>query len=501
MTNAAARCDHDSITYELKDGIWRLLPPDRLSALDGFLSHYENVRRAEGWGADDAAYYRALPWTDRSGRRNELWRARARHFRRFVAAILKPLEARQRRPLRVLDLGAGNGWLAYRLAQRGHEVAAIDLSVDERDGLGAHRHYDAAFRPIQADFDALPFEDDQADVAIFNGALHYSPDCAATVREALRVADRVIVIDSPCFEDEAGGRAMLAAQGYELEGRHQPIGFLTGRLLADVAAQTGSNLKMYPTDNDLIATLRRRWTQWRIGREPARFPVSVFQRAPRVVELPPREAYRLWAATYPPRAHNVLMQVEQAAMLARLPDVRGRHALDLACGSGRYAVLLKARGARMIGLDVSYEMLNRAGTDLPRAQSDLLRVPLCDECVDVLVCGLAVGHVADLTAALREMARVLRPGGTIVYSDFHPIGRQLGWQRTFRTAAGQQYAVQFVAHALEAHQHAAQAAGLSIEIGEVGVSAELAATNADAAWYRSRWGDTPVALVARAQKI
>jgi malonyl-CoA O-methyltransferase len=217
-------------------------------------------------------------------------------------------------------------------------------------------------------------------------------------------------------------------------------------------------------------------------------------------ELEPREAYRLWAENYPPRAHNVLMQVEQQAMLARLPEVRDRRALDLAGGTGRYALLLKERGARVSCFDVSYEMLSRADENLRRTQSDLRHVPLKSGCADLIVCGLAIGHVLNLMQVLIEMTRLLKPGGVALYSDFHPRGRDLGWQRTFRAATGRLYAVQFVTHTIEAHRQAAQIAGLSIEIVEAGVSKELAATNADAAWYRSKWGDTPVAVVIRASK-
>ncbi len=278
ITADSATCVHDNITYPQQAGIWRLLPPDRSAALDEFITHYETVRRAEDWGASEAAYYRALPFADLSGRRAELWRTRAQHYERFLEVVLKPIEQHARRALRVLDLGTGNGWLAYRMAQRGHQVAAIDLSLDQRDGLGAHHYYDTPFTSIQAEFDRLPLADDETDVATFNGALHYAPNVTVTLSEALRVAHTVVVIDSPCFKDEASGAAMLAAHAYGFQGLHQPIGFLTERRLQEAAAHSGASVKIYPTDQDPMKTARRKWTQWRIGREPARFPIIVFAR-------------------------------------------------------------------------------------------------------------------------------------------------------------------------------------------------------------------------------
>src|SRR5215813_12764506 len=81
--------------------------------------------------------------------------------------------------------------------------------------------------------------------------------------------------------------------------------------------------------------------------------------APRT--LPSVQAYSLWAASYPPFAHNGLMQIEQAAMLQAMPILVQRDVLDLACGTGRYSRIAQEAGAsRVIGIDNSEAML-RAG--------------------------------------------------------------------------------------------------------------------------------------------
>jgi malonyl-CoA O-methyltransferase len=72
----------------------------------------------------------------------------------------------------------------------------------------------------------------------------------------------------------------------------------------------------------------------------------LYRRPPPI--LPSIAAYALWADHYPPHAHNVLMQTEQIAMLDMLPDVSGRVVLDLACGTGRYSLLARARGASRV---------------------------------------------------------------------------------------------------------------------------------------------------------
>jgi malonyl-CoA O-methyltransferase len=180
--------------------------------------------------------------------------------------------------------------------------------------------------------------------------------------------------------------------------------------------------------------------------------------------LPPKTAYALWAESYPPEAHNPLMQAEERAMLSLLPDsLRGCTVLDAGCGSGRYLRQARQRGAkRLIGVDLSVEMLARAHAqwgkepgfgehdrysagDCCLLQAGLESLPLRDDQADVTLCGLTLGHLDDLDAALSELQRVTRPGGLLLCSDVHPIGPFLGWQRTFMVE-GHRYAVTHTVH-------------------------------------------------------
>lgn len=182
-------------------------------------------------------------------------------------------------------------------------------------------------------------------------------------------------------------------------------------------------------------------------------------------ELEPAEAYDLWADSYPAEAHNLLMEMEQKAMLALLPDLAGRVVLDLACGSGRYLQRVSERGASFaFGLDLAPAMLARARAVSGRLVcGDLTSLPIASSTVDVIVCGLAVGHVRDLGGVVREMGRVLRRGGLAVYSDFHPFGMRAGWTRGFRTPAGDQYVVSHHFHLYGDHHTACRSGGLLIE--------------------------------------
>ena len=112
-----------------------------------FLDDYGRIRSAEGRGSDESDYYRALPFADITGKNSDQWRIRARTFRHFVEHILSG----QR--LKILDLGAGNCWLSYRLAELRHQPVAVDIFSDQRDGLRAARHYPVSIPVVEGDFE------------------------------------------------------------------------------------------------------------------------------------------------------------------------------------------------------------------------------------------------------------------------------------------------------------------------------------------------------------
>ena len=277
------RCPADGTIYPRQDGIWRLVQAARATALTRFITEYETVRRVEGRGSSDPAYYRALPFRDLSGRFAGDWRIRAASFRAFAARVLPAQEARAGRPLVALDLGAGCSWLAYRLAQRGHTVAAVDLQTNREDGLGAHVHYDAEFAPVQAEFDRLPFQSGLADLVVFNASLHYSTDYLVTLREALRVlrpGGALVVIDSPVYRRASSGRAMVQEREAAFSRR---FGFpsnaiasehyLTSERLQDLAGALGIRWELTLPRHGLRFAIRR-WKARLLGRrEAARFPL------------------------------------------------------------------------------------------------------------------------------------------------------------------------------------------------------------------------------------
>ena len=177
-----------------------------------FIAEYTTIRHAEGRGSEEPAYYQALPYRDLSGKLAEQWQMRARTYRHFERTILAEIETRLHRPLKILDLGAGNGWMSYRVALRGHRPIAVDILTDAKDGLGARRHYPCPVAAVEAEFDCLPFPSARFDLIVYNASIHYSTDYRRTLAEArrcLRPGAAVVILDSPVYRRREHGHRML----------------------------------------------------------------------------------------------------------------------------------------------------------------------------------------------------------------------------------------------------------------------------------------------------
>jgi demethylmenaquinone methyltransferase/2-methoxy-6-polyprenyl-1,4-benzoquinol methylase len=103
-------------------------------------------------------------------------------------------------------------------------------------------------------------------------------------------------------------------------------------------------------------------------------------------------------------------------LTARAAVRPGDRVLDACCGTGDLAVAAREAGGRVTGLDFSERMLERAGrkdTSVEWVRGDLLALPFEEASFDAATVGFGVRNVEDLDAGLRELARVVRPGGRL----------------------------------------------------------------------------------------
>ncbi len=283
-------CPQDGIAFQMVDGIWRFLLAEDHSLFQEFMREYETVRMAEGRGSSQPQYYQKLPFEDITGKFKKDWRIRSISFTRLIVSVLQPIEDKLKSPLSILDLGAGNGWLANRLAARGHHLAAVDLLTNDWDGLGALKHYPTHIWAFQATFDKLPFASRQADMVIYNASLHYSPDIRRTLLEAFRVLKEegyLVIFDSPFYTQPESGLAMVQERQAEYRKRFgfpsdaiPSENFLTFERLTSIGHELGISWNFIAPFYGLGWMLKPVWAKLRGWRQPARFVIAVSKRLP-----------------------------------------------------------------------------------------------------------------------------------------------------------------------------------------------------------------------------
>ena len=109
-------------------------------------------------------------------------------------------------------------------------------------------------------------------------------------------------------------------------------------------------------------------------------------------------------------------------MLGLCGEVRGKDVLDVGCGEGRFCRMLGARGARMVGIDPTVELIDEARRLQPGGSFHVAgaeALPLADASMDLVVSYVALVDIPDFRAAIGEMARVLRPGGRCVVANLN----------------------------------------------------------------------------------
>lgn len=146
-----------------------------------------------------------------------------------------------------------------------------------------------------------------------------------------------------------------------------------------------------------------------------------------------------------------MLMLEERYLARLLPEIKGRHILDVGCGTGRWLDRFVHMGgaASLRGLDSSQEMLQIAlGKHLPNVLltcAELPNLPVSSKSVDLVIASFVLSYVEDLELCMSEFARTMRDGGDLFLSDVHPeTAVALGWKRGC-DSDGQ--------HVLENHNH------------------------------------------------
>jgi ubiquinone/menaquinone biosynthesis C-methylase UbiE len=156
-------------------------------------------------------------------------------------------------------------------------------------------------------------------------------------------------------------------------------------------------------------------------------------------ETDPASAYDIWALSYDNQPDNLMLALDDELFSGFVNEIDLKEATvaDVGCGTGRHWNEIIAKGPKdLFGFDISEGMLQVLQKKFPQAKTFLLHdnhlTGLANNSCDLVVSTLALAHIEDIRQALEEWCRVLKRGGVILITDYHPEALAKGAKRTFR---------------------------------------------------------------------
>jgi len=202
-TETGLYCPVDDLDFPIQAGIVRLLPPGEQETAAAYADKYRQQRETQGWPHLTADEMSTLPEKSPPGWDSLYWPVRRQSYQAMLA-WLETAEQEAGPGLRIVVMGAGFGWLAGRLAERGHNVVALDLSADDAFGLGAARDaanaFVAPFLLAQGDMERPPLQNNQVDIVVYSASLHYAVDLQQCLQKSaglLRPGGALVITDTP----------------------------------------------------------------------------------------------------------------------------------------------------------------------------------------------------------------------------------------------------------------------------------------------------------------
>lgn len=187
--------------YALEGRYPVLLRREDADRLHEFARQYREARLREGWQPPTREQALGLPYSQPANTPALYWQVRRQSFCALMGILAREGPTPAQGP--VADLGAGTGWLSFRLAQIGYQVLAVDASRDTDWGLGAAERYylsRANFQPILGDLEYPPLQAGKLALIVFNASLHYASnlECALVrATRALQPDGRIAILDTP----------------------------------------------------------------------------------------------------------------------------------------------------------------------------------------------------------------------------------------------------------------------------------------------------------------
>ncbi|HET7000253.1 MAG TPA: class I SAM-dependent methyltransferase [Puia sp.] len=172
-------------------------------------------------------------------------------------------------------------------------------------------------------------------------------------------------------------------------------------------------------------------------------------------DLAPEKAYEIWSANYDKQPGNLMLDLDERIFseLIKNIDLRDKEVIDIGCGTGRHWQKIYSKNpSRLSGFDVSGSMLELLKSKFPLAltqkTTDNLLTTIPDSSIDMIISTLTIAHIKNIEEAIASWSRVLKNGGELLVTDFHPTLLAQGGKRSF-SHGGRSLSVKNYIHPIE----------------------------------------------------
>ncbi|HEY4876965.1 MAG TPA: methyltransferase domain-containing protein [Puia sp.] len=180
------------------------------------------------------------------------------------------------------------------------------------------------------------------------------------------------------------------------------------------------------------------------------------------------DAYDLWSENYDNQPGNLMLDLDEIIFseLLKEMNIENKIVADIGCGTGRHwEKIFNEHPKSLTGFDVSDGMLNKLKEKFPSSTvkkiGDNIFRTEPDNYYDVIISTLTVAHIENINEAISSWSRILKKGGDIIITDFHPALLAHGGKRTFKVEQ-HQFAVTNFVHSVDEINNLLRAANLFI---------------------------------------
>lgn len=187
-----------------------------------------------------------------------------------------------------------------------------------------------------------------------------------------------------------------------------------------------------------------------------------------IFEKNAEDAYDLWSENYDDQPGNLMLDLDEIIFSELLKEINIKNKIvaDIGCGTGRHwEKIFSEHPKSLTGFDISEGMLNKLKEKFPSARvkkiSDNIFKKEPDNYYDVIISTLTIAHIENVSEAIAAWSRILKKGGDIFITDFHPALLAHGGKRTFKVDQHHFVVTNFV-HSVDEINNLLRAANLFI---------------------------------------